>query len=513
LQVQNRIFEFLNIIDHLLNQGKFYTSGVWIFFNPNIDPKMKDKLFSDFPATTKQDWINQAIQELKGKDFDKTLVTKTRDGFALAPFYTPEDFKAFEWTKTYQNQVNPKPEIPGISPRVWSNVVRIAVEDEKSANLEILEVLQHGADGLQLVLEGNENMDILLRNVLPQYIQLFLCPKNDPVQVLTVFFDWVKKKGFENDEIQGGLLWDGFAQTLEALDEKENIIDTIEKLLDHGLPFPKFKIFSMNAAVYHDAGATAVQELAFCLSAFIELMDGLTERGRNPREIFEKLLVECSVGSDYFMEIAKVRTLRVLIHQLAELYQVNLAPESIFIFANTSFWTKTRQDVHSNILRNTTEAMAAILGGANALHVLEHDVALGASNEFSKRMARNVSSILKEESYLDKVLDPVTGSYYLAFLMDSLFNAVKDKISLLEQNGGWWLAYQNSAIQKEIKATRDERMLALTTKGETKIGVNKYVNQDDEKVAILTQWKPEENMQLKSARQSILAETTNQSQS
>ncbi|MDO9553121.1 methylmalonyl-CoA mutase family protein [Rhodonellum sp.] len=473
---------------------------------------MKDKLFSDFPVTTKQDWINQAIQELKGKDFEKTLVTKTREGFSLDPFYTSEDFKSHEWTKKYQNQVNPKPEIPGISPRVWSNVVRIDVVDEKSANIEILEVLQHGADGLLLVLEGNENMDVLLQNVLPQYIQLFLCPKKNPDQALSAFFDWANDNGFEKKEIHGGLLWDGFAQALNASNDKESILDIVENLLELGLPFTRFKVFSLNSAIYHDAGGSAVQEMAFCISAFIELMDGLTERGRNPQEIFEKLLVECSVGSDYFMEIAKVRTLRVLIHQLAALYQVNLAPESIFIFANTSFWTKTTQDVQSNILRNTTEAMAAILGGSNALHVLAHDVALGAPNEFSKRMARNVSSILKEESYLDKVLDPVSGSYYLASLMSSLFYKAKDKIELLEQKGGWWMAYQNLTLQKEIKATRSERMLALVTKEETKIGVNKYVNREDSDAVPGIKRMPEDENQLKSTRQSLLAEKTNQNQ-
>lgn len=473
---------------------------------------MKDNLFSDFLDTTKQDWINQAILELRGKDFDNTLVTRTREGFSLAPFYSLEDFKAHEWTKKYQNQVNPKPEIPGIAPRVWSNVVRIDVKNDHAANQEIMEVLQHGADGLLLVLEGYENMEILLRNVMPQYIQVFLRPKTNPVQSLATFFDWVNENGFEKKEIHGGLLWDGFAQNLEVPSEKQSILDDAENLLELGLPFPSFKVFSLNSAIYHDAGATAVQELAFGVASWIELMDGLTERGRSTQEIFEKMLVESAVGSDYFMEIAKVRTLRILIHQLAGLYQVNLAPESIFIFANTSYWTKTALDVHSNILRNTTEAMSAILGGANALHVLGHDVALGAPNEFSKRMARNISSILKEESYLDKVLDPVTGSYYLASLMSSLFYAVKDKIDFLEQKGGWWKASQNSSLQEEIKTTRTERMLAVKNKSETKIGVNKYVNREDSDASIQQKWITEGNNQLKPARQSVLAENPNQNQ-
>jgi len=435
---------------------------------------MKENLFEEFPHITKEDWIRQAVRDLKGKDFEATLVKETSDGIKIAPFYTAEDVEKNGKQGSEKRSILPNPSVAGFSPRYWSNVFE--VEAKKTANNEILLALEKGADALLISLEGHENLDHLLHKVLPQYIQIFIVPGKNPYASLQHFLNWVKRNGFDSSEIQGGLLWDGFANTLREQEGKDKVIELAASLLEIAKELDQFKVFSIDSSVYHNAGASTVQELSYSFSAYIELLDELTERGVQAKEIFEKTLLKTAVGSDYFMEMAKIRTSRFLFHQLAKLYQVTIPMENIFIFSSTSFWTKSKIDVHTNMLRNTTEAMAALLGGCNALQVLPHDVVLGNSDSFSIRMARNISNILKEESYLDKVLDPIAGSYYLENLKNDLFAAVQSKLIEIENSGGWWKLYQSNVIQKAVKAIGEQKMVAIQNGTRTKIGVNKFTN-------------------------------------
>src|SRR5690606_3777962 len=120
---------------------------------------MTDKDFTQFPPVNKQEWVNQAINDLKGEDFDQKLVTNTLEGFPILPFYTAEDTEAIDWVKSYENQFHPSAEIPGIPPRIWNNAVEVSGTDESAFNKEIKFVLINGAEGLILELSGNEDLD------------------------------------------------------------------------------------------------------------------------------------------------------------------------------------------------------------------------------------------------------------------------------------------------------------------------------------------------------------------
>ncbi|WP_194972491.1 methylmalonyl-CoA mutase family protein [Aquiflexum lacus] len=438
---------------------------------------MKDNLFEEFPNISKKEWMQQVIKDLKGKDFEDTLVTKTADGLKIAPFYTAEDNK--EGEPYLAETIVPNPSIPGFSPRHWVNVFEVEEGDGKAVNKEILLALQNGADALLLSLSGDENLDELLDEVLPQYIRIFIVPGKDPLTSIQHFFNWVKRSDFDPHEIQGGLLWDGFANILINKESKDNVIDVAAALLRETEEMDQFKVFAIDSAIYHNTGASPVQELSYSLSAFIELVDGLTQSGISAGFIFEKTLLKTAVGSDYFIEMTKIKTFRKLYHQLAKLYQISIPMENIFIFSSTSYWTKSKLDVHTNMLRSTTEAMAAILGGCNALQVLPHDIVFGPSDSFSKRMARNISNILKEEVYLDKVLDPMAGSFYLENLIGDMFTAVHSKLMEIENFGGWWHLYQKGSIQNTVKAMRDQKMHDLLHGETVKIGVNKFTVPND----------------------------------
>ena len=471
---------------------------------------MKNKLLDDFKHTSKEEWIAQAVKDLKGKAFDDTLVKHTLEGIKIQPFYTVEDLPHDSGLSEFHHRLNPKPSVPGIAPRVWSNVVRIASIDEKAGNEILLDSLQNGADAIVLELDGNEDLSVLLKDLQPAYINLFLEPTDDPIPVFSKFKDWLSAENHDFSDINGGIIWDGAVQYLTKGRDRKNITQTCKILLSMGQELPNFRTLTLQCSHYHNAGSSIVQELAFSLSYFIDVVDELSAEGISPEEIFGNLILQTAVGSDYFLEMTKIKVLRILIQNLASLYQVEQSPEDIFIYAQTSYWTKSGVDVQTNLLRNTTEAMSAILGGCNALEVLRHDVVSKEMGEFSLRMARNVSNILKEESYLDQVLDPVAGSYFMESLIAEIFENAKEKLLEIEQLGGWWQAADQNIIQNEVKSVREKQQQMVLEGSLTKVGVNKYLSDVKEGLQLEDPIANESESQLKFNRQSFLKEVLNQ---
>lgn len=472
----------------------------------NLNPNMKENLFDEFSPVTKAEWIQQIIKDLKGKDFEKTVVSRTKDDIRISPFYNHEDTQDTFWLKDFRHLVNPPSGIPGLPPRIWSNVFANDASDERQGNKEILLALQNGADALRLDLSGEEDLDILLQEVEVQYIQLFICPKADPVLVLKQLFSWVEKKQIDPNHLNGGILWDGFTRVLIKRSDKNKVIQQAGILIGQASGFPNFKTLAIDSCHYHNSGASTVQELSYALAGFIELMDGLTSAGLPPEEIIGKTMIWTAIGSDYFLEIAKVKSIRILFHQLAGLYGSGLALVDIFIYSETSLWTKTNMDIHSNMIRNTVESMAAVLGGCNALQVIPHDVVSVGGNSFSKRMACNISNIIKDECYFDKVLDPVAGSYFLENMINRLFDAVQSQLEQIESQGGWWNLYENGEIQKQVKEKRAQSMNSILIKEKIKIGVNKYLINDEMSREKITEPIEEENFQLLPMRESMSVE-------
>lgn len=470
---------------------------------------MKENLFDEFLPVSKAEWIQQILKDLKGKDFENTVVSKTEDELKISPFYNHEDAKGTFWLNNFRHLVNPSSEIPGLPPRIWSNVFGSNAADERQGNKEILLALQTGADALRLNLSGDENLDILLQEVELQYIQLFVYPKGDPLYVLKHLLSWVDKNQIDPKNLHGGFLWDGFSRVLIQKSDKNKVIHTAGILMDTASPFSNFKTFTIDSALYHNSGASTVQELSFALAGFIELMDGLTSKNLDPKEIIENTIIRTAAGSDYFLEIAKIKCMRILFHQLAGLYGSGIPMTDIFIYSETSFWTKTKMDIHSNMIRNTVESMAAVLGGCNALHVIPHDLANGYGNSFSKRMALNVSNIIKEECYFNKVMDPVAGSYFLENLINQLFDAVQSRLEEIEKQGGWWHLYERGDLQKQVKEKGTQKMDSILKNKKTKIGVNKYQNDNEIRNTEISVSFDEGNLQLLPRRESMLSENQN----
>lgn len=465
---------------------------------------MTQSLFESFPKASKEEWIAQVTKDLRGKDFEETLFSKTASGLPIQPFFTVEDNQGLEFIEPYRNLINPVSEIPGIGPRIWSNVHYEKVVEEESANKRILEALANGADAIRIELKGGEDYHVLLRDVHLQYIQVFIDPHGSPLAILQEFFSYLKAIEFPADQLQGAFMWGGLVYALRFKNSLSELVEDAYQLLELSKGFQGFKVVGIVGTYYHNAGADAVQELAYAFGSWMDLAERLIQKGVDVAYLVSKTFVGTAVGSDFFEEIAKVKAYRIFFHQLLSLYGVTIDPSSIFIYTSTSQWTKTQKDLHTNMIRNTCEAMASVIGGCNALHVLPFDQASKEADAFSLRMSRNISSILQEESYFNKVMDPTAGSYYIENLLVQLLEAAKDKLSVIEQEGGWWHLYASCQMQEEIKLTRQQKQQDVVDGKTVIVGVNKYPNKAD--IPTFNSLPQEANWQLLPSRLSLLSE-------
>ncbi len=463
---------------------------------------MTRDLFKDFPPTNKTAWINQAIKDLKGKDFNQSLSTKLWEEIEIEPFYTKEDLIGLP--KLPEGCFENASEIQGLSSRSWANFSAVF---PNTTNEDVLNALENGASGLLLHLRGNEKLGELLKCVKPEYISILIKPLADPMSALNAFLTWVKDSGADETKLNGGLLWSPMDMLFEEGRSLDETIPVLKEILDACPNSSTFSAFHFDFSRYAESGATGLDELIFGFGEMIELID---QSGIDPMEIFEKSGIFTAIGDLHFPEIAKLKAIRFFVSELALQYDIELRPQDFSIFAKTSDWSKSTLDANTNLIRQTYETLAAVLGGANGVWVapLQH----ANSSELDLRIARNVSSVLVHESYLDKVADPTAGSYCLDFLIYQLMEKTKAGLQVLEEKGGWKLGFELNEIQQNVRKSRlTQQNLVLTGKA-TKIGVNKYPASSTLKNDLEFIPLEEKLKELKPSRASYLVELQNQTQ-
>ena len=455
---------------------------------------MTEDLFPEFDPATKSDWIAQASKEIKGQDVLSTLGSKLWDTLELKPFYTQDDVSG----PIVQHRFHSSDALQGFPPRKWDNVVSVLPGD---TNAQIMNVLENGAEGLVLHLNGFEELSEILTGVLPQYISIFVVPVGNPVAALKSFFDWVDATGVSPESISGGMLW---SPSDLVFDQNESFglgSDILSELMEMTDPYPNFKAFCIKTSRYTESGGNPLDALSFGLGELIDLIDFIDVE---PKVILSKVFLEASVAENHFGEIARLKAFRVAFSQLAKLYATDLKEEEVFLFCKTAQWSKSLLDANTNLIRQTYEAMAAVLGGANWLWVqpLREE---NCSNQ-ERRIARNVSSILREESYLDKVMDPAAGAYFLENLKEDILTKLRQKLSIMEASGGWLKAFLRGEIHFAIRQQREKIQNQVLQNQLAKIGVNKYPPTDESSLDVV--WEPfEEKMhQLNQTRATYLIE-------
>jgi methylmalonyl-CoA mutase len=411
-------------------------------------------LFDDFNPVSSKQWKQQIQFELKGADYNETLVWNSPEDIQVKPFYHKDEFAGSAAVKTRATNF-----------RICQNIF---VKDVEKSNGRAIDSINRGAESLRFTIE-DEKIDLakLLQNL--------------PLDDITIYFnlsflsiDFIKKIALLAQEKKAKIYCnlDPIGQLAKegnwfSTQEKTNF-DTLNEVLKI-TPSGVSGLISINASLYQNAGANMVQQIAYALAHANEYFNRVSD-------LNQPLVFEVSVGTNYFFEMAKLRALRLLFHRIAKEYNHNF---DCHIMVSPTKRNKTLYDYNVNMLRTTTECMSAILGGADAIANLPYDSLYHKDNEFGDRIARNQLLVLKHESHFDKVDNPADGSYYIESLTNQLAEKALALFKEIEANGGFLKQLNEGIVKRKIQESADKEQELFDAGKEILLGTNKYPNKKD----------------------------------
>ena len=410
---------------------------------------MSQNLFKEFDATSAKEWKQKIQADRKGKDYND-LVTHTAENIAIQPFYHQEDLP---------DKIAPHPD------NDWLIAEQIDLESNRFNPDLVVKSIDKGAQVLVFKTQNLFTDDIiaLIKEVTDKGAFVFIQIdaggdlferlkgqlgdiKNVKLAIDPIYY--LCKKGFypdKNKQINE-------ASALQVKDQKSLFV---------------------NADLYHNAGADAVQEIAYTAAHLNEYLN--TVAHQNLQSSVKQVKLKVALGSRYFMEIAKLKALRILIQSLLEEYEVKA---TIYIQSTNAHRNKTIYDYNLNMIRSTAESMAGILGGADEIINLPYDYLYHYPNEFGQRIARNQLLMLREESHFDKVKNPTEGSFFIEKITDQLANEGLALLQSIEQSGGFLKLLHDGEIQKKIKEKAQVEQNHFDNKEITLVGINNYVDSE-----------------------------------
>ena len=411
---------------------------------------MEQQLFNEFESISSKQWKQQIQFELRGADYNETLVWESPEGIKVKPFYHKDEFEK-------KHYVQP-PSTP------FTILQNIFVHDVQKSNQRAIEVLKRGAESIRFTIE-NENIPLenLMENLpLENVVYYFNIPflSLEFIKKLEVFSKQSKANFILVLDPIGQLCKEG--NWFENLEKDFNIINSISN--EYSLSF-----LSIKADLYQNAGANMVQQLAYTLAHVNEYFNRI-------QNINQPITIELSVGTNYFFEIAKLQALRLLFQTLSKEYNHNL---DCNLIVTPTKRNKTIYDYNVNMLRTTTECMSAIIGGANCISNLPYDNLYHKDNEFGDRIARNQLLILKNESYFDKVSNAAEGSYYIENITEQLAEKALQMFKEIETKGGFITQLIEGKIQEKIQESAQKEQGLFDNGKEILLGINKYPNKND----------------------------------
>ena len=417
---------------------------------------MSKFLFEDFDEVSAKQWKQQIQYDLKGADYNETLVWQSPEGINVKPFYHEDDFK-----EDFQP-------IPG-QPQSWKIAQEIFIDDENIANDIALDALQRGAEAIIFSAEREFGIETIFKDFPFDKSSIYFNLKflsEAFYGKLISFFSEKKATVYCNIDLIGNLARTG--NWFHNLKKDHEILDSIFQ--NHSSE----NLLSVDATLYQNAGANIIQQLAYALAHANEYLNHFSVTSSAVERSL--LTFKIATGPNYFFEIAKIRALRKLYATLAKEYGAN---ETCHIIATPSKRNKTLYDYNVNLLRSTTECMSAILGGADTICNMPYDAPYHKNNEFGERISRNQLLILKHESYFDAVSNPADGTYYIESLTDELAEKALQLFKEIEKGDGFLQQLKEGTIQKKTKESAEKEQ-QLFDNGELKLlGTNYHPNKND----------------------------------
>jgi methylmalonyl-CoA mutase len=453
----------------------------------------------EFAKQTYAAWRALAEQDLKGAPFDKRLVTRLLEGVSIQPLYAAEAEAPIQAG------------FPGLSPYVrgasplgsaranWQIVQEHRHANPRTANAAILDDISHGVNsvlvslaprlldstprktcgcGGGVLVDGLEQLDALLHDVDLANVAVQLLGSTGYYSAAASLVALQERRGIAPSQRLGAFN----ADPLGALAARGTSYRKAETALAQAASiaaataasFPQMKSLQVATFPYDNAGCHAVQELAAAIATGIEYLRACEAQGLAPEAAAGQIQFSLAVGCDQFLEIAKFRALRALWNRVLEACGVPGTQRKMTVHARTSRRVLTKRDPWVNLLRATIGCFAAAVGGAELITVLPFDDAIGPSDDFARRIARNVQVILAEESQIGRVADAAGGSFYVESLTKELAERAWATLQSIETEGGMLAALRSGSFKRAIDATNEQRQKDLAKRKLPITGVSEF---------------------------------------
>jgi methylmalonyl-CoA mutase len=462
-------------------------------------------------------WTDAAMRELKGKSPDE-LIWKTPEGIEVKPFYTAEDIEGLEEVNT----------LPGLAPflrgpyatmyagRPWTIRQYAGFSTAEESNKFYRDNLKAGQKGLSIAfdlathrgydsdhprvvgdvgkagvaIDSVEDMKVLFDGIPLDETTVSMTMNGAVLPVLAGYIVAAEEQGVTEEKLAGTIQNDILKEFMVRntyIYPPEPSMRIVSDIIGYTADrMPKFNSISISGYHMQEAGATAVQELAYTLADGIEYVKATCEYGMDVDKFAPRLSFFFAIGMNFFMEIAKLRAARVLWSELMQRFDPKDPRSSMLrTHCQTSGVSLTEKDPYNNVVRTTIEAMAAVLGGTQSLHTNSLDEAIALPTPFSARIARNTQLVLAEEADITRVIDPLGGSYYVESLTASLVSEARKLIEEVDAMGGMTRAVEAGLPKLRIEESAARKQARIDSNEDVVVGVNKYTKNDEDSIDTL----------------------------
>ena len=464
-------------------------------------------------------WQEKASEELKG-DSTESLNWNTLEGIEVKPLYTADDLLELEHLNS----------LPGFQPflrgpratmyskRPWTVRQYSGFSTAEESNKFYRDNLSAGQTGLSVAfdlathrgydsdhprvpgdvgkagvaIDSVEDMKILFNQIPLDRISVSMTMNGAVIPIMAMFIVAAEEQGVDKEVLQGTLQNDILKEFMVRntyIYPPEDSMRIVADIIAYcSKQLPLFNSVSISGYHMLEAGATCTQELAYTIADGLEYVRAAKNQELDVDSFAPRLSFFFGIGMNFFMEIAKLRAARVLWSELIEQEFKPKNPKSLMLrtHCQTSGVSLTSQDPYNNIIRTTIEAMAAVLGGTQSLHTNSFDEALALPTPFSAEIARNTQLVLREETGLTKVIDPLAGSYYVESLTASIIKESRKLINEVEELGGMTKAVQAGVPKLRIEESAAIRQAKIEKEEEVIVGVNNYFSSNEKVVDILS---------------------------
>jgi methylmalonyl-CoA mutase len=445
-----------------------------------------------FPAPSFAEWKQEVEKSLKGKPFEK-LYSTTYENITIQPIYTRHDVEKLAYIEEYPGFANyvrgtrsngyikepwkVSQEISASSPTEWNEIVK---HDLEKGQTEIHIVLER----LGFPVTSLDDIEAMFSDISLDKYSLRVDAGVQSLSFLALFAAYLQQRQIPFDAVHGTIGMDpigALAETGKLSASVASLYDVMADVTKWAKEnMPDVKTVIVRSEPYHNGGANAVQELAFAFATAVEYIRACLDRGVAIDAIAPRIQFSFSVGSNFFMEIAKLRAARLIWSNIVKAFGGSESSQKIAMHARTSYFTKTVYDPYVNMLRAAAEAFAATVGGTDSLHVSPFDEAIRPADEFSRRIARNTQLILLEEAHIANVIDPAGGSYYVETLTAQVAEETWKLFQQIEAKGGIVQALADGFVQEQVEAVARQRQKNVETRKEKIVGTNFYANLAEE---------------------------------